>query len=398
MLPQLGVNPASRFAAMESLVERGTWAIDDTSLHTIDKVMWDGHYYSSKPPLMAAIGAPVYAALRDMTGLTFRANMYETASWLRLPLAVFPWWLGCLFFAALLPRVSQSGLVRGWGIAAWTLASLPMAYAADLNNHTWSVTCLVGAAWALAPLARAGEKQPVWRTVAGGLLAGAAFCFDLGSGPILGLFGLVAAAALWQRRQFGQLGALVVAGLTVPAIQAGIQYSIVGDIVPFYLKDGAYDYPNSYWRRPSGFDALDEPKPVYAFHALIGHHGLFSHSPWLLLGLPWLVARGMTGSERWLRLASVGSVGFLVLYYIFKSNNYGGLCIGMRWYMVATPVLAIAAVVWVDRQRWLQRAPELVVALTTFGAVACMQGTLSVWAEGLIHVIFRAIGMGSIAG
>ncbi len=51
--PHLPVNPASRYAGMEALVEHGTFAIDDTRLvrATVDKVQWEGHFYSSKPPL-----------------------------------------------------------------------------------------------------------------------------------------------------------------------------------------------------------------------------------------------------------------------------------------------------------------------------------------------------------
>ena len=52
---------------MESLVNRGTWIIDDspwTDL-TQDKVLLNDHYYSGKMPLLSWLGAGIYAAVND---------------------------------------------------------------------------------------------------------------------------------------------------------------------------------------------------------------------------------------------------------------------------------------------------------------------------------------------
>lgn len=421
MLPQLGVNPASRFATMEALVEHGEWSIDNASLldNTIDKVQWEGRFYSSKPPLMAAIGAPIYRLVSDWYDVRFSTDMYRTASLMRMPLAVFPWWLGCVFMFVALGSVARSPAVRVWGLASWTLGSLPTAYAADLNNHTWAVSAMVLCLAALAPIAAHPEKRtgPVRAAVAGAA-AGTVVCFDLGAVPIMGMLGLVVTWRWLGERNLPTLGAAVVAASLLPIVQAAIQYSIVGDIVPFYLKPEAYAYDGSYWARPSGFDALDEPKITYFFHATFGHHGLFSHSPWLMLALPWLFAgwqnlagnaastswvsrvdtRFMENPEAVLRLAAVIGLGVVVMYYTFKSNNYGGLCVGMRWFMVTQPVLALAAVHYVEQHRLMARVPELPAALTTMGALVCLWGTVSVWGEGLIFVIFRGLGMGSING
>ena len=40
-------NEHSRLAAIEALVERGVWAIDDSRFGTIDKIRVGEHYYSS---------------------------------------------------------------------------------------------------------------------------------------------------------------------------------------------------------------------------------------------------------------------------------------------------------------------------------------------------------------
>jgi 4-amino-4-deoxy-L-arabinose transferase-like glycosyltransferase len=67
-------NDASRLAAIESLVHRGAWAIDGSSFATVDKIKVGGHFYSDKPPLMAWLGAGVYAVLHHGFGLTLQAG------------------------------------------------------------------------------------------------------------------------------------------------------------------------------------------------------------------------------------------------------------------------------------------------------------------------------------
>ena len=54
-----GWNDGSRLATVESLVERHTWAIDDSPFlaGTQDKLLIGGHYYSDKSPVPAVLMA-----------------------------------------------------------------------------------------------------------------------------------------------------------------------------------------------------------------------------------------------------------------------------------------------------------------------------------------------------
>ncbi len=58
-------NESSRLATIQSLVEHGTWQIDASPYghQTGDKMVIEGHYYSEKPPLFAAVGAIFYALM-----------------------------------------------------------------------------------------------------------------------------------------------------------------------------------------------------------------------------------------------------------------------------------------------------------------------------------------------
>ena len=83
----LSANDRSRWATVASLVERGTYEIDQqisitNPIHrnrrpwnSIDKVKHLGkdgkqHFYSSKPPLLATVVAAIYWAVYQVTGMT----------------------------------------------------------------------------------------------------------------------------------------------------------------------------------------------------------------------------------------------------------------------------------------------------------------------------------------
>ena len=61
-----------------------------------------------------------------------------------------------------------------------------------------------------------------------------------------------------------------------------------------------YRFEGSYWNNPIGIDRADEPKLLYAFNLLVGHTGILSLTPVLLLGWIGLFrtarsAKGMPG-------------------------------------------------------------------------------------------------------
>ncbi|HEV3021532.1 MAG TPA: hypothetical protein VGX76_03670, partial [Pirellulales bacterium] len=84
--PFLSANDRSRWATVRSLVEQGTYAIDDVvsqpGWDTIDMVKHRGrdgqeHLYSSKPPLLATWLAGQYWLINHLTGATLADHSYE---------------------------------------------------------------------------------------------------------------------------------------------------------------------------------------------------------------------------------------------------------------------------------------------------------------------------------
>lgn len=105
----------------------------------------------------------------------------------------------------------------------------------------------------------------------------------------------------------------------------------------------------SYWSDRQGIDRGEESRGVYALHALVGHHGLFSLTPvWILsvVGLFfWLFKR--KGAENVpvteIRLAGgaiLAATLFFFVFYIMRDQgdrNYGGMTCGLRWFFPLIP-------------------------------------------------------------
>lgn len=121
-----------------------------------------------------------------------------------------------------------------------------------------------------------------------------------------------------------------------------------------------YDYQGSYWQtRREGVDQGESSHSRYAFHALLGHRGVFSLTPiWLLsvVGVVMLLREQRPG---WALLGTMVMVLTVVClaFYISRpmiDRNYGGVCCGFRWMFWFTPLwlLCLApAADWMLRSR-----------------------------------------------
>jgi hypothetical protein len=397
----LPVNPVSRYATLEALVEHGTWSLEPTTLgrRTVDRVVWDGVPYSSKPPLLPALLAPVYASALLLGMPRLSEDPYTATAILRLPFALFPWLLSAVAFGALLRRLVASRTVRALLFVAWTVGGYATVWGATFDNHSFALASLLGAFVCLLQPSSEGPSHTVARRHAlGALLLGLAGAFDLGALPIAGLVVIVVATRVARTAHAGvALGLLALFALPI-ALQAGLQYAIAGTPRPFYLLPEAYSYPGSYWRAPVEFDSLREPRIVYLVHSLVGHHGLFSHTPWLLFALgagPAL--RALHPERRWiLGAATLG--GLLTIgWYLGTTYNYGGRCVGMRWWLVLHPWLGLLSALSLAHAPSPRRVWLFGVGVGWSACVA-LHGMWSPWEESLVHVLLRALGAGSVPG
>ena len=367
-------NDRSRWCTVWSLVERGTYQIDEidkkSGWTTIDKVLHDGHLYSSKPPLQSTAVAGVYWVLKKSFGFNLLKQTADTTRLILLIVNWLPMVISYVVLARLLARSSENLTVRLIALAAFCCGSLVVGYATTLNNHSVAAMCLV---FALAPLLRilSDDSQRGIDFAQVGFWAAMVCCHELPAA----LFG-VTTFVLLVRKSVPQTAKWYVPAALVPLIVYFVtNYLATGGWKPFYLYYGTEKYlyeidgVKSYWHTPHGMDqSLDSPL-TYFFHCVFGHHGIFSLSPIFLLAIvPFFWKRLLT--EHRLRPAIVlgGALSVVVLgFYLTRTANYnyGGNTFGLRWMIWLTPFWILAIVPTLER--FAARRTGLVISLLLLG-------------------------------
>jgi len=404
-MPTFGSNDRSRWATIRAIVEDGTFVIgrrerlpdggyQDSGrvfapgYDSVDKVLKPGsdEFYSSKPPLLTVLLAGEYWVIRQvglnldqdrwlvMRGMVWTANV--------LPLAVFLW-----LFVHIVERHGRTDWGRLFTYAAACFGTFLTTFAVTLNNH---VPAAVTAFLALYPwLSGRDMSSPAWLAVTG-LFAGLTAAFELPAASLLaGLFVGYLLRTPWRTLVFF----LPAAALPV-ASQLWLNDLAIGEPWPVYAKMGEgagtwYDYPGSHWRREPGqvkrgIDwARDyEPRSTYAFHLLVGHHGVFSLTPLWLLSFGAMLGLGPRAIRRlrdpnceldaFLLLTLLVSLIVLVFFSaVVGTVNYGGWTSGARWFFWLAPLWLTAllpAADWLAPGRASRGAGLVMLAVSVFSA------------------------------
>jgi hypothetical protein len=134
----------------------------------------------------------------------------------------------------------------------------------------------------------------------------------------------------------------------------------------------------SYWRTPAGIDKGEPDLGKYTFHALIGHHGVFSLTPVWLLIVPGVVLlarqRSGYGYPALAGLIAVITV-ICVTFYILRpplDRNYGGMTSGFRWVFWLAPLWLLAALPaadWLAGRRWGRGLAYVLLALSVTSVI-----------------------------
>jgi hypothetical protein len=344
-----GWNDASRLATVESLVDRHTFVIDDSPYTpvTLDKLYIKGHFYSDKSPVPAVLMAGPYWLWQRITGRTaasdpaaFYRLMTLTSSGLAYAFAVW-----CIFqLSGAIGLETRQRLVL---TASFGLCTLAPVYTQNVNNH---LPFLAIAAGLLLVLVRLGSAPSVWWLFLAGLLAGLGYAFDSGAGlPLLVCF------AGWVLQRFRAVApTLVCAAGVMPffVLHHALNYSIGGTWRPANAVADYFDYPGSVFSAETMTGAWHHSDAgsflVYLLGLMFGKRGFIGHNLALFLCLPgivWLLRR---------RVSEVPEVLFGIawivgtwLLYGAASNNSGGECCSIRWFvpLLAPGYLVLALVV-----------------------------------------------------
>jgi hypothetical protein len=452
-------NDSSRWNTIYYLVQHGTyeylpvtvkdvpWAIQDEKpskitkplLWTIDMIMVDGKLYSSKPPLLPTVLAGLTWVTQKVTGQTFHENPWFIERTILIVAQVIPFAVMLVLLRRHLFRASESPFVRQFAMGVACFGTLLTPWVVTLNNHVIAAATGMIALDAAIRIWFEGRREWYWFTMAGFFAAFTA-CIELPAGVLA----VILFAALLVKDYKHTLIAGLIPALLPTAVALYTNHVVTGQLMPAYESidepGGFYDYPDSYWKKRTGVDALEEPKPVYLAHMLIGHDGFFSLSPILLVPLAGMIVElrrrgdraalaGMVlampaiivavdlspkvltppillaalaamamelrrnGNRAGLAAMVLTMTAILVGVYGRTTNNYGGGCHGFRWLFWVIPMWLLflpAGIEWIRRTVAGRYALYGLLAISVFSVGFALDNP---WSTNWIRLIMRSVGI-----
>ena len=361
--PFLSANDRSRWLAMRALVEQGTFAIDGVvdlrTWNTIDMVQHRGrngklHLYSSKPPLLSTLLAGLYWLVKAATGWTLADHPYAVGRLMLAVVNVIPMIALLALVACWAERLGSGDFGRLFVVAAAAFGTLLSPFAVVLSNHLIGACAAAATLEAVLRITVNGDARLRWYA-----LAGAAAAFTAADElPALSLLAAVG-LGLWRYDRRAWLRGFLPAALAIVVAFFATNYAAHDSLRPPYAHrsetdpvDNWYKYTytidgetrQSYWLAPQGIDRGEPSKSRYAFHMLLGHHGVFSLTPMWLLSVwgAWLWFRSGDRARREIALGTAGiSLACIVFYALLRpqaDRNYGGMTCGFRWLLWLAPL------------------------------------------------------------
>lgn len=413
--PFLSANDRSRWNTVRALVEQGTYEIDaiqdQPGWDTIDMVKhtgWDGkpHLYSSKPPLLATILAGPYWLIYHLSGktITLGTHPFEVGRALVILFNVVPMVIYFVVLAFLAEHWSSTDWGRIAMMAAACFGTFLSLFAVSINNHLQAAVCAALVLLCGTLIWYRGRRE-WWLFAAAGFFAAFLVACEL---PALSLFAAVSLPLLFKApRQM--LLAYAPAAAVVFAAMAGTNYLAHGTLRPAYSfrsdtdpEQNWYKFEyeragkvrQSYWSNPQGIDVGEKSPAAYAFHALIGHHGIFSLTPiWLLsvAGSAMMLGRK---DQRALGLVIAAVSVVCVAFFLFPlkdiDRNYGGMTSGFRWTFWLAPLWLVAmlpALDWLSSSKFGRGLTLALLALSALSVAYPWQPWKQPWiADFLLHL------------
>jgi len=355
--PYPNVNELSRFQAIYSFVENGTFVIDE-ALRVFqdheDKAAAGGHFYSNKAPGLALAGTPVYRALRSFFPVprSGTSNVFVLVRLLTVSAV-------CIFALARFWRF-LAGKPGGRDLAP--LITLAVAfgtpylfYARSFFSHAWSAALLF-LSFDLLRSPEGGRRRVLTGAAAGFLASWAA----ISEYPVAVLSLLLALRALsgraWKRFGFFALGAAIPIALL-------LTYNVLCFDSPWVLSTAREAHPNYAGVAEHGLFGIGPPSLktawAYLFH---NNRGLLLASPFWLWSILGFFRWGRSREERSDFALALAATLFFFFVLTGYPNWEGGWCLGSRYLL---PVLFFAAL----PLRWALSSPlsrGLFVAATVF--------------------------------
>ncbi len=305
-----------------------------------------------------------------------------------------------VFYLLLFGRLAERLGTTDWGrlfvFVTACFGTFVSGFLGSLNNHSVAATGALFALYHCVCIQVDGDRRP-WRFLLAGLFAGWTMCNELPAAS------LAAGLMLWLLYLSPRdTLRFALPALLLPVAAALLtQYLAVGSIVPNYARESWYQFAGSYWRNPPGIDRAEEHKLLYAFNLVFGHTGILSLSPVLVLGWIGMVrstgrsaGRGGVGdARRMLAVLTLTLTAVTFLFYVIRTNNYGGMTAGPRWFVWLVPLWLVTMLAEADRWAVEPRRRRLAAVLLAFSIGTASHALANPWQHSWLFTWFRKLGI-----
>ncbi|HEY7289022.1 MAG TPA: hypothetical protein VH583_04225 [Vicinamibacterales bacterium] len=354
-----GWNQNSRFAMVRAVLERHTLQIDAYQLHTGDKALFEGHYYSDKPPGTSLMVIPPVAVARIISeAVGVDPGSFQGIAWTSYVAAVTSAGLFTVLAAWL---VYMLGLRWGFSVGAALFAATAYgvtgpawSYATLFMSHGVTAGCLMAAFYARSRMAERDEARRGMMAALLGASTGWAVVTELQAAIPAIVIVLLALQEEFRCRRatFVKVAtALVIPGAACALIM--FAYNTLAFHSPFHL---GYASEEGFEQLRTGFFGITRPEWWRVKEILVGEYrGILPLFPLLILAPIGLV---MLATDRPRRM-DAGLALFVGIYYLVLNASYfyweGGWSYAPRQVTPALPFMALGFLpLWDVAQRPLR--------------------------------------------
>lgn len=385
-------NVASDLAAIESLVEGGTFYINESTFaYTIDKMRHDGQFFSQKSPIFHLVGAIPYGVLHA-AGFTLSEDLALSLSVLTVFMVIIPmglllWQIDRHPWVSSRPRKWRIGFVL-----IFAVGSLLTPFATTLNHYIPAALFLMLGVNRLLRSGPLTTRDAVWV----GFWISASFACDI---PPAFLFSLMV-AALWcvelfmgasGSRNLKRLPALGAGALPLVLLYAVLNFQIYGSPLPPNMHEETMQYyEGSYWSQLREAAEAGEPGyyqasyPRRLYHATLGHKGIYWMMPLLVVATVVGVDLTRRGVKQWswILIFILFPLLAVALTMIWAWDLSGGAYAIRHIFATLAPLYCVLAHPGVN---WSRRSLQWIGAVAGgWGILVALIGLINPWSHNTL--------------
>jgi hypothetical protein len=369
-----GWNQNSRFALIRAILERHTLQIDAYALHTGDRSVVNGHFYSDKAPGASLLGlAPAAAARAISRAVHVDPEGFSGLAWISYAATVATSGvftvIAALLVCVLCVEWGYSRNAALFAATAYGIASPAWCYATLFMEHALVAGFLMLAFVAADRMGRGGAGVRDGRRPSSvfmiGVWTGLAVLCELQAAipaAFIGVLALANIATRERRSPARDLAVLVAGGILIGVVF--FTYNTLAFGSPLHI---GYSSEEGFEQMRTGFFGISYPSLPRLGAILVGRYrGLLPLAP-LMAAAPFgllVIARAPRHTR-----AAIAAIAVVAYYFLLNASYYyweGGWAYAPRHVMPALPFLALGLAPLWDASRRPGRS--LLVAGWVWGA------------------------------